>query len=195
MLDQGCSSPGSCFWSICIVFVLLANLEVSRLWFQGIVGEYEFLSLKDSGTHRDRMRRFSTVCKEIALWLSKNWFVLLPQSWAVLNPRPSQDSSFSSYHQQQAGLEKGGDLAGGLGLLTRNAALCPFVRPPTPVLLCTPESYRLLLWKTHRRIRIPMLTCGQWSPVPRKYVLEPLQATKCFFTLVGLASVRSRVLS
>lgn len=108
---------------------------------------------------------------------------------------PVRSSSFSSYHQQQAGLQKGGGLAGGLGLLTRNAALCPFFGPPTPVLLCSPESYRMLLWKTRRRIRIPMLTCGQWSPVPRKYVLEPLQFTKCFFTLVGLASVRSRALS
>lgn len=195
MLDQGCSSPGFCFWSICIVFVPLANSEVSRFWFQGIVGEYEFLSVKDSGTHRDRMRRFSTVCKEIALWLSKNWFVLLPQSWAVLNPSPSQELILLTFHQQQAGLEKGGDLAGGLGLLTRNVALCPFFGPPTPVLLCSPESYRLLLWKTRRRIRIPMPTCDQWSPVPRKYVLEPLQATKCIFTLVGLASVRSRTLS
>lgn len=93
---------------------------------------------------------------------------------------PVRSWSFSSYHQQQAGLEKGGDLAGGLDLLTRNAALCPF-STPAPVLLCSPESYRLLLWKTRCRVRIHMPISGQWSPISRKYVLEPLQATKCFY--------------
>lgn len=194
MLDQGCSSPGFCFWSICIVFVPLANSEVSRLWFQGVMGEYEFLSPKDSGTHRDRMRRFSTVCKEIALWLSKNWFVLLPQSWAVLNPRPSQELILLILPPAAGCVGKGWWPNWRVRSTNQECCSLSFFLPP-PFLLCSPESYRLLLWKTRCRIRIHMPIYGQWSPVPRKYVPEPLQATKCFFTLVGLASVRSRALS
>lgn len=180
MLDQGCSSPGFCFWSICISFAPLANSEVSRLWFQGIVGEYEFLSLKDSGTHRDRMRRFSTVCKEIALWLSKNWFVLLPQSWAVLNPRPSQELILLILPPAAGWVGKGWWPSWRVRSTNQECCSLSFFYP-RPLLLCSPESYRLLLCKTRCRVRIHMPISGQWSPISRKYVLEPLQATKCFY--------------